>query len=243
MVAQNLLNPLGILNALGGYYECPKDRNGRRLGPLVEYAGKYQTSDGQKQYVGEVYANFSIAEQYPKVMKAFARWLLRHMNTAIEIDIVCGPQMGGFAIGQACASILECRFAYIEKVVLVHGINGKRESSYLEFLRHSIRPGDRVLLTEDVLNNFSTTKEAIELIEKHGGKVVCITGLLNRSENGIETYAYLDQEIPVISLVKKQFFQWEQEDPAVSKDIEMFNLVHKPKNEWPRLMKAMADAK
>jgi len=32
---------LEILRRCGGYYGCPKDAAGKRLGPLVGYAGKY----------------------------------------------------------------------------------------------------------------------------------------------------------------------------------------------------------
>ncbi len=32
---------LRYLQEFGGWYECPKDSNGKRLGPLVGYAGAY----------------------------------------------------------------------------------------------------------------------------------------------------------------------------------------------------------
>ena len=36
-----LASPLNLVAACGGYYECPKDKDGKRHGPLVGYAGKY----------------------------------------------------------------------------------------------------------------------------------------------------------------------------------------------------------
>lgn len=53
-------NPLAVLKALDGYYECPKDTAGKRLGPLVGYAGRDNLG---RQYVGDIYANFAVAER------------------------------------------------------------------------------------------------------------------------------------------------------------------------------------
>lgn len=68
LIAENLGKPLELLKALGGYYLCPKDKEGNRKGPLVGYAGTYPTDQGTKQYVGDIYANFALAEEHPMVM-------------------------------------------------------------------------------------------------------------------------------------------------------------------------------
>lgn len=244
-IMQHEGDPLAILQSLGGYYECPKDQSGKRIGQLVGYAGKYDTNSGKKQFVGEIYANFSIAEQYPTIMLSFADSLIAHIPEVIleEITIVCGPQIGGFAIGTLCALSKKWRLAYIEKVIQQLATETLREQSRLDFLRHSVIEGDKVLLTEDVLNNFSTTKEAIALIESLGAEVVCIAGLLNRSDNTEKYYHYGDRSVPVVSLVRKRIEQWKQDDPAVQYDISIGNVVLKPKNEWGTLMNAIERVK
>jgi len=82
------------------------------------------------------------------------------------------------------------------------------------------------------------------LIMSLGGSVTAITCELNRSPT-IDDY-YLSPaagcKIPVISLVRKPIPEYKQDDPAVINDITIGNVVWKPKNEWPRLMKAMADS-
>ena len=93
-------DPLRILSHYGGYYECPKDSSGKRLGPLVGYAGKY---DG-KQYVGDVYVNYAIAEHFPFVNQAFAsrlRQRLAENNVWHECDCICGAPMGGLSLAQS----------------------------------------------------------------------------------------------------------------------------------------------
>lgn len=237
----NQKSPLEILQELGGYYKCPKNTEGKRLGPLVGYAGTYVSSGLKKQYVGDVYANFAKADEHPYVMNGFAKSLIGIMGSKVaqNITVVCGPQMGGVAIGQMVALELTCRFACIEKVVTQLATDTLREQSYLDFLRHSIRPGDRVLITEDVANNFSTTKQCIALIEQHGGTVVGIATLLNRSEGQLDEYVYDEDPIPVYSLVKMKIDQWRQEDPEVADDIAAKNVVLKPKNEWLTLEASM----
>ena len=47
---------LEVLSSVRGYYKCPKDRSGKRLGPLVAYAGR---DENNKQYVGDEYVNFA----------------------------------------------------------------------------------------------------------------------------------------------------------------------------------------
>jgi orotate phosphoribosyltransferase len=241
LLKNNGENTIGILHGLGGYYECPKDNTGKRLGPLVGYAGKYETSDGTKlQYVGDIYANFAIAEQYPNVMWHFAEILKEKGAPILEtVDMIVGPQMGGIAIAQMLALAWEKRFAYIEKKVTQLATDTLREQAELKIIRHTVLPGEKVLIMEDVLNNFSTAKETIELIESNGGNVVAIGALLNRSNTVTDKYAYKERIIPVISLLQKEIVEYKQEDIEVAGDIQKGNVVLKPKNDWARLMKAM----
>lgn len=238
-------DPLRILYELGGFYECPKDKEGKRLGPLVGYAGKYTGEDGSaRQYVGDIYANFSVLEQYPILLYRLAN-IMTIKNDPIfsKTDLICGPQMGGIAIAQMLAYITGSRFAYIEKKVTQLATDNMREQATLNFIRHSIFPGEKVIIVEDVLNNFSTTKETIEMIEARGGEVVAIGGLLNRSVTIDNEYDFNKRNIPVFSLVKKPFAEYKQDDPFVASDIQTGNIVLKPKNEWSKLAYAMIQNK
>jgi adenine/guanine phosphoribosyltransferase-like PRPP-binding protein len=244
LIKNNSRKPLKILKGLGGYYQCPKDPSGKRLGPLVGYTGKYESAGLKKQYVGDVYVNFSIAEQYPAVINKFAKSLVKKIPysfRAVSIDVICAPQMGGIAFGQLVALQMQKRFAYIEKETTQFATDTLREQSKLSFLRHSISPGDKVLITEDVLNNFSTTKECIELVEACGATVTCIASMLNRSST-TSYYVWKDRKIPLYSLVELTISQWPQEDDSVKNDIAAGNIALKPKNEWSKLAAAMYEA-
>jgi orotate phosphoribosyltransferase len=237
-------DPLDILHQLGGYYECPKDAQGNRLGPLVGYAGTY---DGDKHYVGDVYANFAVVEERPDILDLFVEGIYTELSVLemaydgeLRFDAVCGMPMGGLAIALAFARHRYSRYLFAEKQVLEAASEGRREKSRLVFKRHAPRKGDRIVIGEDVTNNFSTTEEAITLIEAHGAIVVGIISFLNRSLTVEDFYEHGDQKIPVISLVRKPIPEYRQDDPVVAGDIIRGNVIWKPKDHWPELMAAMA---
>lgn len=239
-------DPLGMLRDIGGYYECPKNALGKRLGPLVGYAAEYKPG---KHFVGDVYANWAKAEEYPLVLDHLARGLAERVSYELdpeEIDVVCGASMGGIAIGLSLARELGCRFVYAEKKVTKAASGGEREEAKLVLGRHEIQLGDDVVLAEDVLNNFSTTAELCKLIREAGGRILGIAGLLNRSLVVRGDYILPDGvELPVIALVRKPIPEWQQDDPAVVADVHEGNVVWEPKplETWARLMAAMEAGK
>jgi len=144
-----------------GYYASPKDATGRRLGPLVGYAGKYDLPDGSRRnYVGETYYNFAKAEQHPRVCDHYARDLAKMIRDNVgEIDVLIAAPMGGLYLTADTSRHLNCRRIFAEKKIirLADESAGIKEESELIIKRHDIRLGDRVGVTEDVCNNFSTT--------------------------------------------------------------------------------------
>lgn len=155
IIAEHRENPLKMLQLCGGFYECPRGSDGKRVGPMVGYAGKY--GDGL-QYVGDVYANFAMAEQYPAVLRQMALGLVSKLKVAdVKIDVFCGAPMGGIALAGMLGLVCNCAFVYMEKKVTALATGSEREQSELIFKRHAIGEGARVVLVEDVCNNFSTT--------------------------------------------------------------------------------------
>jgi adenine/guanine phosphoribosyltransferase-like PRPP-binding protein len=244
---------LETLRRCSGYYECPKDKDGRRLGPLVAYAGKYKNLNGvYQQFVGDVYANFAMAEMYPIVLKHFADCLSVKIQNQIgldAIDAVVGAPIGGYSLADAIGMLNGFGIIKAEKRVTVAASFLSREESELVFARHNIVPGFNYAIVEDVCNNFSTTSKLINLITSFGGNVVAILCFLNRSID-IDNKYLLSQgegnealEFPVVSLVRKPICEWQQDHPDVVKDVEAGNVVFKPKgkDEWSRLMKAIGN--
>jgi adenine/guanine phosphoribosyltransferase-like PRPP-binding protein len=229
------------LRRCNGFYECPKDSQGKRLGPLVGYAGKYEVNGEPRQYIGDVYANFAMAEEYPHVLAFFAQDLAEQVKAKVgEVDYVLAAPMGGIALAVHIAHALDSKFVFAEKKVVSLESKELRQQEVMQLLRHQIDSDSRVLLVEDVCNNFSTTGQMVELVQESGSEIVAVACALNRSEKSV--FAYVGKELPVIPLLELALKQFRQDDPEVAADMKANNVVLKPKNEWQRLMKAMEQA-
>lgn len=242
---------LETLGNCGGFYSCPKDPDGRRLGSLVGYAGKYEAPDGsQKQWVGDIYANFAKAEMRSNVLEFFAKRLAYKMESNLildarlsvdDVNVFCGAPIGGYALATALGINTGIDVIKAEKKVIALATSTSREKSELVFSRHSVEVALRYVIVEDVCNNFSTTEQLIQLICSGGGHVAAILCFLNRSL-AVDSFYYsttMSRRVPVVSLVRLPINEWKQDDPAVADDIAKGNVVWKPKDEWNRLMEAM----
>lgn len=235
----NFEDPLVLLKNCGGYYESPKDSDGRYLGPVVAYAGKYAGLDGeQKHKVGFNYYNFAKAEEIPAVRKYFSEKIAQPVladRILPKPDAVLGAPMGGIVLSVEIGNYFNCRTIFAEKKVIEPADNAKglKERSRLIVDRHEIYKGDNVALVEDVCNNFSTTEELLKLIESLGGKLIYIFCAVNRS--GRKEW----NGIPVFSAIYQEAKNYKQEDQEVREHVKAGNIVWKPKHDWPRLKAAM----
>lgn len=233
---------IGTLWNCEGYYECPRGPEGEFLGPLVGYAGKYKAADGsEKNYVGEAYLNFSMADQWPAVREFFAKELARRIrNGSVRLPtVVMGMPMAGINLSASVARDLECRSIFAEKQVVKASQDGGRDEERLALLRYTLDPGDLVMIGEELVNNLSTAKKACELVESAGGEVVGISCAINRSDQQTFWMPPDRDPIPIISVIGKPMPQYRQDDPLVAAEIEKENIVWKPKHDWPRLKAAM----
>ncbi len=235
------IDPIELWKAAGGFYQCPKDADGKRLGPLVGYAGTYQDDlDLNKHYVGEVYFNFAAVEQYPRPLRRFAQLLMLQLEQEGDISVFLGAPMGGIGLAFALGDFFEdVRVVFAEKKVLAPG--SEREQSSLVIARHELDPDDRVVIIEDVCNNFSTTEQLINLVQASGATVCAIGCALNRSEMSCyhPPSAPLGDHLPVRSVIHIPSPQFRQKDLEVWEDVRDGNIVWKPKVDWERLMTAM----
>jgi|CXWL01.1.fsa_nt_gi orotate phosphoribosyltransferase len=220
-----------MLKQIDAVYECPKDVRGKRLGPLVGYAGK---DEDERAYVGDVYANLAVLERHAEYLGSVANCLLETYPILRTAEVFCGAPEGGKSLALLMARQRMATYCYPDQEV-VSGTRNKK----LEFLRHdSALLNKRVVIVEDVLNNFSTTDTLIELIEQQCGQVIAIAGVLNRSLTVENSW----HDLPVCSMIRRPIHQYRQTDKEVKNDIEKGNVVLKPKHEWDRLAHAMRSA-
>ncbi|GGM30775.1 adenine phosphoribosyltransferase [Paraliobacillus quinghaiensis] len=95
-----------------------------------------------------------------------------------NIDLVVGPEARGFIVGCPVAYALEIGFAPVRKegklprevIKVNYGL--EYGENVLTIHKDAIKPGQRVLITDDLLATGGTIEATIKLVEQLGGIVV-----------------------------------------------------------------------
>ena len=103
-----------------------------------------------------------------------------------SIDVVVSPAMGGVIIGHEMGRALGKPAMFVERP----------EGTFYLRRGFSLRPGEKVLMVEDVVTTGLSSKEAIAAIEQAGGKVVAAASLVDRSGGMV------DLGVPFIPLIR-----------------------------------------
>ncbi|GEN51959.1 adenine phosphoribosyltransferase [Halobacillus litoralis] len=94
-----------------------------------------------------------------------------------EIDIVVGPEARGFIVGCPVSYALEIGFAPVRKegklpretIKVDYGLEYGKD--VLTIHKDAIKPGQRVLIVDDLLATGGTIEATIDLVEQLGGEV------------------------------------------------------------------------
>ena len=104
-----------------------------------------------------------------------------------QIDIIVGPEARGFIIGCPVAYSLGIGFAPVRKEGKLPRETAKVSygleygSDVLTIHKDAIQPGQRVLITDDLLATGGTIEATIQLVEQLGGVVAGIAFLIELS--------------------------------------------------------------
>jgi len=108
--------------------------------------------------------------QYPQHAAAVGAALGQRFRSA-RPQAVIGPAYGGMIVAHEVARALGVRALFAERV------DGKFELRR----QFKIEPGERVLIVEDVVTTGAATGEVKRLVERHGGIVVGVAAIVDRS--------------------------------------------------------------
>jgi orotate phosphoribosyltransferase len=110
--------------------------------------------------------------QYPEFAEELCKELARRINElGVEYDLVIAPALGGIIVSYETSRHLGVRGIFAERV------DGK-----LTLRRgFEIKPGERAVVVEDVVTTGKSTRETIEVVKQHGGEVVAVGSLVDRS--------------------------------------------------------------
>lgn len=99
-----------------------------------------------------------------------------------SFDSVGGPTMGADALAHGVALLAGCSWFSVRKEPKGHG-----RGAWVEGAR--LRPGDRVVMVEDVVSTGASLLRAAEKVSDLGAEVVAATALLDRSPAVAERFA------------------------------------------------------
>lgn len=104
-----------------------------------------------------------------------------------------------------------------------------------------IKPGDQVVIGEELVNNASTTEKLIRLVEDAGGTVIGISCAINRSYPFRDTFTSDGRApIPIVSVIERPTPQYRQDDALIVAAVEAGNpIIWKPKYAWGQMAAAM----
>jgi orotate phosphoribosyltransferase len=110
--------------------------------------------------------------QFPKYTRRLCRLISEHFKKE-KIDVVAGPTTGGIILAYEVAGQLGVR-----------GIFAEKEGAYQRVFKRgfSIKPGERVLIVDDILTTGKSIREVLSLVKEQGGEAIGIGVLVDRSE-------------------------------------------------------------
>lgn len=109
---------------------------------------------------------------------------MQNLVKDLDVDVIAGPESRGFIFGTPIAYNMHKPFVLIRKkgklpcetVSIDYAL--EYGTATIEMHKDSIKPGQKVLIVDDLIATGGTTKAMIDLVESLGGKVVGIVVLM-----------------------------------------------------------------
>lgn len=138
---------------------------------------------------GHYFQCAQVCQRMDAVERLAEMLVARIRATGLAYETVLAPAMGGLVIGQEVARQAKARYIFAEK-----------ENNLLVLRRgFTLRPGEPVLIVEDVVTRGGRVLECIDIVRQAGGVPVGIAMLVDRSA-GTARF-----EVPAISLLELSF--------------------------------------
>lgn len=129
--------------------------------------------------------------------------LLKQKLGDLAYETVLAPAMGGLVIGQEVARQSKSRFIFAEK-----------ENNLLVLRRgFTLKPGEKVLIVEDVITRGGRVQECLDIVQKAGGTAVGVAVLVDRSSGAAKF------SVPTCSLLEMSYptYPADQVPPELAK--------------------------
>ena len=136
----------------------------RRVGALLE--GHFRLTSGLHS---PGYLQCALVLQHPREAEACGEAIASQVRM-LDVEAVLSPALGGIVIGHEVARALGARALFAE-----------RQDGRLTLRRgFALKPGERVLVVEDVVTTGGSTRETIDVARAAGGTVVGAASIVDR---------------------------------------------------------------
>jgi orotate phosphoribosyltransferase len=159
----------------------------KRTGALLD--GHFILTSGKHS---PTYLQCALVLQYPEEAEAFARAIAEQFADQ-NVETVVAPAIGGIILGWEVARALGARSIWAE-----------RDDGRMTLRRgFSVRPGERVLVVEDVITTGGSTRETIETLQRAGAIVIGAASIMDRSggraDVGVPLVALATVDVPAVA--------------------------------------------
>ncbi len=172
----------------------------RKVDALLE--GHFILSSGRRS---PVFLQKALVFSHPATSEKLCAALAEKLKAQFgQIDVVCGPAVGGLIPGYETARALGCRAIFTE-----------RQDGEMTLRRgFDIKEGERVVVVEDIVTTGLSMRETFTALNKFDGDVIGGACVVDRSNGEAEV------GLPLVSLAAVDFPDFDPEDlPAELKDI------------------------
>jgi orotate phosphoribosyltransferase len=153
--------------------------------------GDFTTKSGRKTPFFINTGNYDSGDQLQKLGMYYAETLERTMSGTF--NVLFGPAYKGIPLATATSMVLsseyhrDIRFTFNRKEAKDHGEGGT-------LIGHAFKPGDRVVIIEDVTTAGTSVRESIPMIKTYPGVSVCgLVVSVDRMEKGTKGISALSE--------------------------------------------------
>lgn len=159
----------------------------RRTGALLE--GHFILTSGLHS---TKYLQCALLLQHPSEAIAFGEALADRYRDQ-KVETVAAPAIGGIVIGYEVARSLGARFIWTE-----------REEGRMTLRRgFTVRPGESILVIEDVVTTGGSTRETVDALRAQGAQVMGAASIIDRSSGradvGVQRFALATLDVPSVA--------------------------------------------
>lgn len=157
-----------------------RDELAKRIADVALLRGEFTLRSGRKS---TYYLDKYLFETQPDILAELGRMFAARV--APGVDRLAGPELGAISLAAAASMASGKPFVIVR--------NQKKGYGSGKTIEGTLKPGERVMVIEDVLTTGGQVLEAVKSLEAAGAKVDGIVGVLDRLEGArqnIESAGY-----------------------------------------------------